>query len=356
LSRSNKNIFTRKVAETIRKYQMIEPRDRVLAAVSGGPDSTALLLALRELRERLDFELAVASFDHGLRKEAGRELEWVRKKALGLGLPFFAGKAKKDLKKKDSRSPQERARRARYDFLGKIAGENGFNKIALGHTATDQAETVLLGIIRGTGRSGLAGIPPRRPLSPKSGDSIMVIRPLLERTREEIVGYLREKKTGWREDRSNRDPKYLRNRIRGKIIPVIRKEVAPHLDKMVVRLTEILRDEEEYLEALTREAFKKCRLAETKGVGLSVAKFGSLPPAIRRRVLRLAISQVKENLPPPGWEVIRELEVISGPGRPKRRLSLPGGVLAERVYDRLKFSAIGFKGSTLKVQGSKLKT
>ena len=319
---------------------MLEPQDRVLAAVSGGSDSTALLLVLGELRERLDFELAVASFDHGLRKEAGGELEWVRKKARGLGLPFFGGKAKKDLKKKDARSPQERARRARYDFLGKIAGENGFNRIAFGHTATDQAETVLLGIIRGTGRSGLAGIPPRRPLSPQTGGSIMVIRPLLERTREEIVGYLREKKTGWREDRSNQDPKYLRNRIRGKIIPVIRKEVAPHLEKMVVRLSEILRDEEEYLEATAQEAFKKCRLAEPKGVGLSVAKLGNLTPAIRRRVLRLAISNVKENLPPPGWEVIRELEVILGPGRPNRRLSLPGGVWAERVYDRLRFSII----------------
>ena len=344
-------IFLRKVAETIRKYQLLGPKDRVLAAVSGGPDSMALLLALRELRERLDFELAAASFDHGLRKEAGRELEWVRKKSLGMGLPFFAGKAKKDLKKKDSRSPQERARRARYDFLGKIAGENGYNRIAFGHTATDQAETVLLGIIRGTGRSGLAGIPPRRPLSPKSGDSIMVIRPLLERTREEIIGYLREKKTGWREDRSNRDPKYLRNRIRGKIIPVIRKEAAPHLDKMILRLTEILRDEEEYLEAVAREAFKKCRLAEAKDVGLSVAKVESLPPAIRRRVLRSAISSVNKNLPPPGWEVIRELEVILGPGRPNRRLSLPGGVLAERVYDRMRIFAIGSQGS--RVQGAK---
>ncbi|MDD5225003.1 MAG: tRNA lysidine(34) synthetase TilS [bacterium] len=317
---------------------MIEPGDRVLAAVSGGPDSTALLLVLRDLRKVLDFELGVASFNHGLRKEAGGELEWVRKKALGLGLPFFPGKAEKDLKKKDARSPQERARRARYDFLGKTAGENGFNKIAFGHTATDQTETMLLGIIRGTGRSGLAGIPPRRPLSPKPGNSIMVIRPLLERTREEIVGYLREEKSGWREDRSNRDHKYLRNRIRGRIIPVIRKEAAPHLDKMVVRLAEILREEEEYLEALTREAWQKCRLAENRGVGLSVAGLGGLPPAIRRRVLRLAVSQVKENLPPPGWEVIRELEVISGPGRPARRLSLPGGVRAERVGDRLRFS------------------
>jgi tRNA(Ile)-lysidine synthase len=331
-------IFPRKVAETIRKYRLIEPRDRVLAAVSGGPDSTALLLVLRELRELLGFELAVASFNHGLRKEAGGELDWVRKKALSLGLPFFPGKSEKDLKKKDAHSPQERARRARYDFLGKIAGENWFNKIAFGHTATDQTETLFLGIIRGTGRSGLAGIPPRRPLSPKSGDSIMVIRPLLERTREEIVGYLREKKSNWREDRSNRDPKYLRNRIRGRIIPVIRKEAAPHLDKMVVRLAEILREEEEYLEALTREALKKCCLAENNGVGLSMARFGSLPPAIRRRVLRLAISQVKGNQPPPGWEVIRELEVISGPGRPARCLSLPGGVRAERVGDRLRFS------------------
>lgn len=343
MSKSNKNIFTRKVAETIRKYQMIEPHDRVLAAVSGGPDSTALLLALRELRERLGFELAVACFHHGLRKEAGRELEWVRKKSMSLGVPFFAGKAGKDLKKKDSRSPQERARRARYDFLGKIAGENGFNRIALGHTATDQSETVLLEIIRGTGRSGLAGIPPRRPLSPKSGNSIMVIRPLLERTREEIVGYLREKKTNWQEDRSNRDPKYLRNRIRGRIMPVIRKEVAPHLDKMVLRLSEILRDEEEFLETLAQEAFKKCRLTEDEGISLSVAMLGSLPPAIRRRVLRLAISKVKENLPPPGWEVLRELEVVLGPGRPTRRLSLPGGVRAERFCDRLRITPGGQK-------------
>jgi tRNA(Ile)-lysidine synthase len=171
----------------------------------------------------------------------------------------------------------------------------------------------------------------------------MVIRPLLERTREEIVGYLREKKTNWQEDRSNRDPKYLRNRIRGRIMPVIRKEVAPHLDKMVLRLSEILRDEEEFLETLAQEAFKKCRLTEDEGISLSVAMLGSLPPAIRRRVLRLAISKVKENLPPPGWEVLRELEVVLGPGRPTRRLSLPGGVRAERFCDRLRITPGGQK-------------
>ena len=326
----------RKAETTIRKYSLVEPGDRVLVAVSGGPDSIALLSILADLGGTGKFHLAAAYFNHGLRKQAENEARWVAEKAKSFGVPFFSGKAETETRVAKDRSPQERARLMRYRFFRNTAKREGYNKVAFGHTSTDQAETVLLYIARGTGRGGLAGIPPKRVLEDTGGE-VTVIRPLIECTREEVMSYLNAVGAEWLEDESNLKTDYLRNRIRHLVLPVIRREINPQIEGAVTRVSGILRGEERLLEELSTQAFTNCRIRVSSGFALSVERLAALIPPVRRRVLRMAVSEVVQGIRPPGFRVIEELESLLAEGRPNRRISLPGGIRAERVYEKLHF-------------------
>jgi tRNA(Ile)-lysidine synthase len=205
------------VLATIAAHDLLRREDRVVVAVSGGPDSMALLHALWELRDRLGLTLEVAAVDHGLRAGARREIDLVRERAAALGLRFSAVDVDVAAERRGRRgaSLQDAARDARLRALAQLAAARGANRVALGHQADDQAETVLYRIMRGTGIAGLAGIPYQRDL---------FIRPLLDVTRAQILRYLRRRSIPFVEDPSNADPRFARARIRNQILPALAQE------------------------------------------------------------------------------------------------------------------------------------
>ena len=205
------------VLATIAARDLLHRGDRVVVAVSGGPDSMALLHVLWEVRERLGLTLEVAAVDHGLRADARREVALVRERAAALGLPFSVVEVDVAAERRARRgaSLQDAARDARLRALAALARAHGANRVALGHQADDQAETILYRIVRGTGVAGLAGIPYRREV---------FIRPLLDVTRAQIRRYLRLRSIPSIEDPSNADTRYARARIRHHILPALAGE------------------------------------------------------------------------------------------------------------------------------------
>jgi len=212
------------ILQTIRRHDLFASGDRVLVGVSGGPDSLALLSALWELATRLGLALEVATVDHGLR-QVDAELALVRERAEALRLPWHAVKV--DVRGDGApRGLQEAARRARLAALAALAEDRGCRRVALGHQADDQEETVLFRIIRGTGLRGLAGIPYlREPFA----------RPLLDVTRVQILGYLRRRSLTFVQDPSNGDLRFARARLRQLVLPVLRRE-NPRLGEALRRL------------------------------------------------------------------------------------------------------------------------
>jgi tRNA(Ile)-lysidine synthase len=219
------------VLRTIATRALFTRGDRVIVAVSGGPDSMALLHVLWELRDRLGLTLEVAGVDHGLRPAAAEELGLVRARAEALGLPFV-GLAVDVARHRRGAGLQDAARRARLGALTALAAERGARRVALGHQADDQAETVLFRIVRGTGLAGLQGIPYRRD---------PFVRPLLDLRRAEILRYLRRRSIPFVEDPSNADLRFARARIRHRHLPALAAE-NPRVAEALVALAAAARD------------------------------------------------------------------------------------------------------------------
>ena len=250
------NETIKKVRHTIIKYKMIRDGDRVIVAVSGGPDSVCLLDILQELEDELMIELVVAHFDHGLRPgEDGVENRFVESLAVALNLPFEIKKADPDMGQGGA-SLEERARHARYQFLEEVKEKFSAQKIAIGHNLNDQAETVLMRLLRGSGPSGLAGIPPCREEK--------IIRPLIEITRGEIESYLELKGLTHMTDSSNLQACYLRNKIRLELLPRLR-EYQPRIVELLGRTADIMRNDEAWLAARAEEWVEGS--TETRGDG-----------------------------------------------------------------------------------------
>jgi tRNA(Ile)-lysidine synthase len=208
-----------------------------LAAVSGGPDSVAMVVCLAELAPEFNLELGVAHLDHGIREAAAADAEWVAELAERLQLPCFADRVDcPALKAAQKLTLEEAARRARYSFLERAGREWGATFVAAGHTADDQAETVLFRIIRGTGLSGLAGIPRSRPISDES-PHVQLVRPLLDCRREEVLTYLDSRGHDYLTDETNFDTRgQARARIRHELLPRLEAEHNPEIRSALVRL------------------------------------------------------------------------------------------------------------------------
>jgi tRNA(Ile)-lysidine synthase len=320
-----------KVKHTIARHRMISEGDCVIVAVSGGPDSVCLLHILHELKDELNIRLVVAHFDHGLRSaEDESETAFVRDLAQSLKVPFETAKGRL-LSKRTRGSREEVARNARYAFLEKVRKKHKAQKIALGHNLNDQAETILMRLLRGSGPSGLTGIPPSRDGS--------IIRPLIEIERQEIENYLKEKKLASVTDSSNLKTDYLRNKIRLEIMPLL-EEQQPQLTRLLAQTAEILRDEDDYLEQ-TAEAWvgKNIEILPQNALSMPIPYFLKLPVASRRRVIRLAIKDVKKDLRRISWDHIEAIQRLAQAEKPQAALNLPGRLTVRRTYGHLILSA-----------------
>ena len=235
-----------RVRDTLHRHDMLEAGERCLAAVSGGPDSMCLAQALHDLR--IPFE--IAHFDHGTRAgESAQDAAFVREAAARYGVPCYD--TRRDMPREAGQSPdsfEEVARRARYAFLLETASARGCQALATGHHADDQAETVLLRLLRGTSPGGLGAIPPVRQC-----DGVRIIRPLLDCTRDEILAYLEARNVPYREDRTNADTRHPRNRVRHELLPLLTRDYNPRVRDALRRVAEIQHDEDDFLEGLAAD-------------------------------------------------------------------------------------------------------
>lgn len=274
---------------TIKKYHLLEPGQSVLAAYSGGPDSSALLHLLLEIKKNWDLEIVLAHFNHRLRRSASQDEAFCRETAGRLEIPILIGSAEvRAVARGRGVSLEEAARELRYEFLNKTALEIGASRIATGHTMNDQAETLLLRLLQGSGPQGLAGIHP--------AVEGRIVRPLLEVTREDLEEYLRERGGEYVTDESNLDPRFLRNRIRLDLIPLLVEEFNPEIVRLLARTADILREEDAYLNRIAGDRTEKAVLSGRRRPGLDAGYLARLPRALARRVVRNFIRQEKGHL------------------------------------------------------------
>ena len=292
-----------KLLSFVRRYDMIAPGDRIVCAVSGGADSMALLWAMYCLKEQLQIKLAAAHFNHGLRgEESDRDERFVRDFCQMYEIPFFCQKSKVTTGVKGLEAA---ARDARYAFLQTLPG-----KIATAHTANDNAETILMHLVRGTGLKGLGGITPVKA---------NVIRPMLSVTRAEVLSFLEEYHIGYVTDSSNETDQFLRNRLRHKVMPLLEGE-NPRLAEDLSAMALSLREDEKELEGLTQPIS-------------DVAQLRNMTSARRSRSLMAFLHSC--NVPEPEREHIKLLESLVFSDCPSAKADFPGGVTITRNYEKL---------------------
>ncbi|MFQ5718944.1 MAG: tRNA lysidine(34) synthetase TilS [Acidobacteriota bacterium] len=303
---------------TVRRFDLLRDNDRVVVAVSGGADSTALLHLLRDWRG-LSLRLAVAHLDHGQRGADGREdARFVAELARASDLPFFEGHLTPA-----SRRPEEDLRRGRLAFLAEVAGKWGATAVAVGHQRDDQAETLLLNLLRGAGGHGLGGLPPVASLT--LGPARLV-RPLIALPRLCLERWLTEKGRAWREDPTNADPGYLRNRVRRELIPLL-EDLRPGAGATIARAAGLLRSDEDFLLELATAGDDEVVFGD--GVArLDAVALRRMARPLSRRVLRRAAATLDRRTRA-GGEMAGHADWI------------PGAEQVDAVLDRVRDRAAG---------------
>lgn len=309
--------YAARVLATLRRRGLLAATDRVLVGLSAGPDSTALVAALAELRDAGHLaSVAALHVDHGLRAGGGEDAAAAKGTCERFGVAFESVRVVVG-----GGNVQAQARRARYAALRAAATRAGANRIATGHTRSDQAETVLLRLLRGAGARGLGGIPPKRGA---------IVRPLIDRARGEGLAYLGELGLAWREDPSNATPRFARNRIRHEILPALRA-LAPAVERSLARTADLVRADEQALAARARQ-----RIGAAASVDL--ARLDAEPEAVRRRIVRRLWRNAGggRGLERKHVEAILDLLARGRPGR----ATLRGGLEARCRYGRLEIGPV----------------
>ncbi len=281
-------MLEQKIFDCITKYQLIQKGDKIVLGVSGGPDSICLLDILHKISQKgyLDFSISVTHIHHGLRKNADLDEEFVREFCEKIQVPFFVKHVKiEEIAKIEKRGLEETGRKIRYEFFDEILEKTGSNKIATAHHANDNAETIIMNILRGTGTKGLIG------MEVKKGK---YIRPLLQTKREEIEAYLSQNHITARHDESNEDNSYTRNKIRNIVLPYLEEEFNPNIVHTLQRLSDIVKEEEEYWQRQILAIYQEICIAEVnhKEIILDLKKFNELEKIIQKKIILYAITKL----------------------------------------------------------------
>ena len=313
-----------RVLDFIRRSGILNAGEGVIVAVSGGPDSSALLVALSRLRSALDFKLAVAHYNHMLRPagDTAADLEFVRALASSLEIPF-AHEAAEVRAHSKHQSLEDGARRLRYAFLAEAATEAGASVVVTGHTLDDQAETVLLHLIRGAGLDGVAGMRPRSPWPFGVGPDLS--RPLLSLRRKDTEEYCRELGLTARKDPTNELPVATRNRVRRDIMPLLRS-LNPNVDEAIGRFATAAAHDADYLDALAKHHFARIASLGPQAVSFARADLLIAAPALSTRLFRLAFAHVTGTAA--DLEAAHIDALVDALQGPPVKLSLPGGITA----------------------------
>lgn len=275
-----------KVRKTIREYNLIEKNDSIVVGVSGGPDSMTLLSILLKLKEEFNLKIYVAHVNHMLRENAIKDEEYVKEFCEKNNIEIFIKKANiSEIAQKEKIGLEEAGRNVRYNFFEEVLKKTESNKIAIAHNLNDKVETIIMNTLRGSGVSGLKGIEAKRK---------KYIRPLIEIERYEIEKYCIENKINPRHDESNDENTYTRNKIRNIVIPYIKNEFNPNIIKTLNRLSEIIKEEDEYVQSETEKIFKEILLTDEKNkIEFDPRKFNEQEKVIQKNLILLAIKKVK---------------------------------------------------------------
>jgi tRNA(Ile)-lysidine synthase len=360
----NKTKLESKVLDLIQRYSLIPRKEPVVVGVSGGADSVCLLHVLAEWRRRLGTKLHVAHLDHEIRGvESQADAEYVSNLAGSLGIPITIDRQDVAAYRTERKcSLEEAARELRYAFFARVARKVGANRIAIGHTRADQVETILMHILRGTGITGLCGLAPCSPLvydsqgmsppvsamslpvssrslrgSPQSlrakRGNLLVIRPLLDITREETARYCQKHQLDPRIDSSNLSPSFFRNRLRLHLLPLLR-QYNPSIDQALLRLADIAKEDNAFIEQQASGLWDEVAKQENNAICLDKKRMAGLPIALQRHLLRTAVTKLAGD--------VRDIEaghIEAARGllnkQPSKRISLPHGLICQGGYDEL---------------------
>jgi len=276
-----------KVTKTLKKYEMLAQGEKVVLGVSGGADSVAMLYALNELID-YGLDLIIAHLNHGIRgDEAKRDADFVKETAKTLGLTFVYGEVNTlEYREEAGISLEDAARTLRYKFFNQVLSKHYATKLATAHTLDDQAETVLMRLIRGSGSNGLSGIPPV---------SNNIIRPLIETSRSEIEQFLKSKNVSWINDSTNESKEFLRNKIRIDLLPEL-ETYNPNIKETLARTADILRYEDEFISKQARKHFEETFNANKSELIGDLEYYRNVDKTLRFTLLRLAVEVIAGSL------------------------------------------------------------
>lgn len=324
------------VRRSLREFGVPAPGETVVAALSGGADSVALLHALHSAAPRMGFRVVAAHLDHGLRAGSGADAAFCRNLCERLGVSVHMGSADvRGRARREHAGLEDAARKERYAFLRKVAWQEGAAAVALGHTRDDQAETLLLRLLRGSGSAGLGSIRARR------GD---LIRPLLAISRADVLAHLAAHGLDWREDASNADLAIARNRVRHELLPYLEARVNPQARRTLARTAALLADEAAWFEAEAGRRLPSMSRPVADGIALDRAGLRALAPALARHVLRRALREAGGLRGVSALHVERLLRLAVARDGARRRLPLPGAREARLAGGQLTIAA-GRSGS-----------
>ncbi len=312
-------------ADTVNHYSLLKKRDKILVAVSGGPDSLVLLLKLFDLKPKLDLKLHIVHLDHACRKESAQDAFFVQQWAKRLNLPITIKRLVNPTAKAKGCS-EAYFRQERLKFFIETAKKIKADKIALGHNLDDQAETVLMRLLRGTGLSGLSGISIRREIQ-----GAVFIRPLLETTRSQIDRFLSKRRIKPRLDLTNREDIFFRNKIRLHLMPLLKNKYNINIQKVLANLAESAAYDYEYLNRAAQRVLKQ------SGCSLNLTKAKKLHPAILRLKLRQNISRLQGDTRRISFQHIRELEDLIFSRPAGSIVDLPKGTCIRKTRHSLVF-------------------
>ncbi len=318
-----------KVINTIKKYNMIQHGDKIIIAVSGGPDSICLFDILNQIKQQFELSLIIAHVNHGIRnRESEIEARFVRLKSFHRNLPFEQlSISVPAIAREKGLSIEQAGRTLRYHFFKDILHRYQAKKIALGHHADDQVETVLMRIVRGSGLQGLRGIPAKRNV---------FIRPLIECSRQEIEAYCQRRKIAYCVDSSNREPMYLRNKIRHQLIPMLTKEYNPSICSHLLQLQTIVQDELNFWEEITEKYYLKAIKEEHPcGIILDSKQLSEWPAALQRHVIRKGLRQLRDYLADIQFNHIESIRRLCLINQGEKYLDLPAGIRIRKSYHSL---------------------
>ena len=315
------------VKQTIKEWKMLSGGQTVVAAVSGGADSVVMIHLLLELSEELGLRIIAAHMDHGLRgEESRRDHDFVKGLAKRLGLEFVSKRLKKGELKGLGGSPQEAARVKRYAFFSDVALKYKAQRVALGHTSDDQAETVIMRLLKGSSLSGLSGIPPVRGV---------FVRPLIQTSRASVEEHAREQGIAFVTDSTNLTVKYLRNRVRLELIPKLAKEYNPSIKETLARTALVLSSDDDFIEKAAIKAFGAALIEQRAGiVVLDRGKLKRMHRALSARVFLASVHSLGVEGELGSLHVDAFFGIMNG-RRPNASISLPGGAGARREYGRM---------------------